>query len=212
LIEAVKAKIEKDKYTFAVFLSPTGTGLKIIVVIPDKTDLHENVFYALEKYYLSKYELTIDKTCKDVCRLMFLTVDENVFINKNAVLFDPEINVDADFAFLIEQLNKKVEFKEGTRNDYVFKLATNCSKSGISKNDAEKRIIQKFSESDFLQDEIKLIVNSAFGYPQNAPKNQIISPLEKKEKSLSKLQLVGRYIKTNWVRRLVLNTQVQCVV
>jgi predicted P-loop ATPase len=208
-IEAVKAEIEKDQYTFAVFLSPTGTGLKIIVVIPDKTDLHENVFYALEKYYLSKYRLTIDKTCKDVCRLMFLTIDENVFINKNAVLFDPEKNVDADFLFLIEQLNKNVQFKEGTRNDYVFKLATNCSKSGISKNDAEKRIIQKFSENDFLQDEIKTIVNSAFNYPQNAPKNQIISPLEKKEKSLSKLQLVGRYIKSKYEIRL---NEVSCKV
>ena len=44
-----KQKLTKDKYTYSVFVSPSGNGLKVIVKIPQDVENHINYFIALEK-------------------------------------------------------------------------------------------------------------------------------------------------------------------
>ena len=52
MLEA-KQKLTKDKYTYSVFISPSGNGLKVLVKIPQDVDNHVNYFIALEKYFES---------------------------------------------------------------------------------------------------------------------------------------------------------------
>jgi hypothetical protein len=66
-----------------IFISPSGTGLK--VVVPYDTVKFPTLlsFYELaELYFLRKYNITIDKSCKNVDRACFLCHDPEVFINQ----------------------------------------------------------------------------------------------------------------------------------
>jgi len=69
---SAKQKISKDKYTYSVFVSPSGNGLKVLVKIPKDVENHINYFLSLEKYYDSKY---FDKTCKNISRVCYESYD-----------------------------------------------------------------------------------------------------------------------------------------
>jgi predicted P-loop ATPase len=86
-IKAYKDLLYNDPYTFCGFDSPTGTGLKLIVKIPLEKDQHKIFFFELEKYYKKQYQIKIDPVCKDVCRLCFVSFDENLFLNEKSELF-----------------------------------------------------------------------------------------------------------------------------
>jgi predicted P-loop ATPase len=85
-LKDLKEKICGDIYTYACFISPSGTGIKAIVkIVPE---FHLESFEALAAYYAVKYGAIMDAKCKDVGRLMYLSYDENLFINENAMVFD----------------------------------------------------------------------------------------------------------------------------
>ena len=80
-----RIKLEKDKFTFCCFLSPSGNGLKLIVKIDP--DNHEASFQALKRYYSNQFNLEIDRKCKDVGRCMFVSYDENLYFNPDSMVF-----------------------------------------------------------------------------------------------------------------------------
>lgn len=88
---AVKWKLAHDiPEIYALWLSPSGNGLKGLLRIPDDlihTDSDfKKAFSQIEKY-LSVYDVTIDKACKDVRRLCFVGCDADIFINTDAPAF-----------------------------------------------------------------------------------------------------------------------------
>lgn len=85
----VKKYLIMDQFTYACFLSPTGTGVKVIVKIDP--DSHEASFIGLKRYYRTTYNLEIDPKCKDVGRAMFLSYDENLYFNQDSLIFPTEI-------------------------------------------------------------------------------------------------------------------------
>ncbi|MBI4929439.1 MAG: PriCT-2 domain-containing protein [Bacteroidetes bacterium] len=98
-----KEIFRNDVFTFATFISPSGTGVKVIVkVSPEK---HSESFLLLKKFYAEKYGLKLDEKCKDVSRLMFLSHDKNIFVNPNSVLFD-SVSRDVEKIILHIEKNK----------------------------------------------------------------------------------------------------------
>jgi hypothetical protein len=84
-LQAAKNVLQKDKYSFAAFLSPTGTGLKLLVRIEP---LHnKEVYEALEEYYKTNYSLQLDTSCKNVSRAMFISYDEHLYHNSKSEIF-----------------------------------------------------------------------------------------------------------------------------
>lgn len=81
-LQAAKENICADKFVLSVFISPSGTGLKVFIRI-DETK-HAECFTALQNYYESEYGLVIDKACKDISRLCFVSYDKETYINLNA--------------------------------------------------------------------------------------------------------------------------------
>lgn len=206
-IESVINQLKKDKYTFAVFLSPTGTGIKIIVKINDEIKQHEFNFLELEKYYFKNYNLQIDKSCKDVTRLMYLSFDDNLFINENALLFNSELINEQLFNELITELNKKESFNEGNRNNYIFKLASKCSKSGLSILFTKTNIIEKFKNADFGELEISNSINSAFNNSNNLPKDIVKTHKEHN----SKLSIIENFINSKYeLRNNIISNKIEC--
>ncbi len=88
LIDADHTKeiIKSDPYTFATFLSASKTGLAVIVRIG--ADRHLDSYYGLEKYYMDKYGIVIDKRCKDVSRARFASCDHDLFVNHSSTIFE----------------------------------------------------------------------------------------------------------------------------
>ena len=80
-----RKKIEEDLFTFAVFTSPSGNGLKVLVRIPksDKED-HKLYFKGLQKHFNSEY---FDEKCSNVSRVCFESFDPKTFINYDSIEF-----------------------------------------------------------------------------------------------------------------------------
>jgi hypothetical protein len=75
---------------FALWLSPSGKGLKGLLRIPDDFIHNDGDFkkaYAQLDAYLSAYDVQIDRACKDVRRMCFVGSDKNIYINENAPAF-----------------------------------------------------------------------------------------------------------------------------
>ena len=83
-LSEAKEIFKQDKYTLAVFVSPSGNGLKVLVQINGAE--HLNSFLWLENYYKATYQLAPDQSGKDVTRACFLSHDADLFLNLNSAV------------------------------------------------------------------------------------------------------------------------------
>ena len=84
-LAALKALLVKDQHVLAVFISPSGNGLKVLLRIPPDSARHKDAFLAAHKYFQWNYSVEIDQACKDLVRLCFLSHDPDIHINPAAV-------------------------------------------------------------------------------------------------------------------------------
>lgn len=161
--------LQKDKYSFAVFLSPSGKGIKVIVKIPANAQMHVGIFRQLSAYYQKEYSLKVDEQCKDVTRLMFLSYDPNLFVNEGSATWT-EVNKEAAFEDVLDKISQKEKFEPGKRNPFVFKLACECYKAGIVIEKTISDITLRFASADFTATEIETTVKSAYNHKQNTNK------------------------------------------
>tara|TARA_R110000803_G_scaffold115465_1_gene183971 strand:+ start:347 stop:2758 length:2412 start_codon:yes stop_codon:yes gene_type:complete len=176
-----KERLTKDKFTFSVFISPSGNGLKVIVKIPSDAENHINYFIALEGYYNSKY---FDKTCKNISRVCYESYDPLIFINENSSQWEevaefeykefsssdtPTIPITDEnkiVEILVKWWKKKYPMTEGQRNQNVYILAMAFNDYGVSISLAGY-ILNKYATKDFSQTEIKRTIDSAYSNRQN---------------------------------------------
>lgn len=172
-----KENLTKDQYTYSVFISPSGNGLKVLVKIPANSDNHINYFNSLQKYYDSPY---FDKMCKNVSRVCYESYDPLIFINKNSQLWDtiaepeykevdkyndpPTIPISDEnkiVEILVKWWEKKYPMVEGQRNQNCYVLAMAFNDYGINKSLAGY-ILNRYATSDFTQAEINRTIDSAY--------------------------------------------------
>tara|TARA_B100000212_G_scaffold52531_1_gene34344 strand:+ start:1768 stop:4176 length:2409 start_codon:yes stop_codon:yes gene_type:complete len=172
-----KEKLIKDKYTFCVFISPSGNGLKVLVRIPNDAENHVNYFKSLENYYNSPH---FDKTCKNISRVCYESFDPLIYINEDSRLWEkieePEyrevsINIDSPTIpitdenkivdILVKWWTKKYPMIEGQRNHNVYVLAMAFNDYGINKNLAQY-VCNQYATRDFNEQEISTTINSAY--------------------------------------------------
>lgn len=113
-----------DPYTYSCFISPSGTGVKVIVKIMPNKESHENTFHFLSKYYFDTYGLEMDKKCKDISRLCFLSYDPDLFVNEQSKVFTITNNSDNEVSSQKESCSSDV-------SDEVEKIIARIEKSGI---------------------------------------------------------------------------------
>ena len=95
--------LQKDKFITALWLSPSGLGLKGIVRINSDVNKHKYVFNALRIYFLDKYNIELDKSGSDVSRLCFSSWDENLFYNKNSEIFVDSLEIEENTVVKFEK-------------------------------------------------------------------------------------------------------------
>lgn len=76
-----------DPHVVAAFVSPSGTGIKIIFRVPVPTDAmqHQKNFNAVRVHVASVYRAQVDEGAKDVARLCFVSHDPAAFYNPDAM-------------------------------------------------------------------------------------------------------------------------------
>lgn len=178
-MDAVRDTLEADKYTHALFLSPSGNGFKVIVRVPSDIDNHKNHFDSLAKYYDSEY---FDRGCSDICRVCYESHDPDIFVNDASEVYAdllvreqytfqekpaefPITNEAEIFSRLIKWLDGSgTYFVSGQRNQYIFKLSSACCRFGITQSSAEY-LMQRFVEESFDSAELNTTISQ--GYKAN---------------------------------------------
>lgn len=175
-IEEAKDRATLAPYTLAAFISPRGTGLKIIVQVNTDVAEHGLAFQQVADYYAQALNEEVDPSGKDCSRLCFMSWDPDAWYNDEAQVFSvsvksPEqkatksvLSDDDIFENLIKFTNNKLTYQNGSRNAYIHLLACNCNRSGLSQSFAESKIRSGF---DLDPKEIAATVNSAYKHNEN---------------------------------------------
>lgn len=84
-IGEIRNKLAASPYLFALFSSPTLTGLKAVFRVPGSLETHAQSFLSVEAHVFDMTGAVMDKACRDVARLCFVSFDPDAFINKNCL-------------------------------------------------------------------------------------------------------------------------------
>lgn len=189
-LQTAFAIISKISYTSLCFISPSGNGLKVFVEVSTELEHHDIAYLQVQKYYEDATGLKADPSCKDVTRLCFMSHDPNAcrtiqnekfivalpqFIqeqqSQTPTVIAPVVPIekaepeDLNITFLFNQqiqfTNQKASYTDGNRNNYIYLLASNCNRVGLSQSDTEILCTQHF---DLSEREIKTAVNSAYSH------------------------------------------------
>jgi len=164
-----------DKYTYSVFISPSGDGLKVLVKIPPEIENHRDYFLGLKDYYNSD---NFDTSCINESRVCYLSSDETIFINEGSSTFKtkglkkeykpPVLEVSKeilDTNIIIKGLYKwwqdRYGLIDGERNRNVYILSMAFNEFGIPEIEA-KNFCSQFSHKGFDINEINSSLESAY--------------------------------------------------
>ncbi len=189
-LQTAFAIICKISYTSLCFISPSGNGLKVFVEVSTELEHHDIAYLQVQKYYEEAIGLKADPSCKDVTRLCFMSHDPNAYRtiqNEKFIVALPQFiqeqqsqtptaiapvvpieqaePEDLNITFLFNQqiqfTNQKASYTDGNRNNFIYLLASNCNRVGLSQSDTEILCTQHY---DLSEREIKTAVNSAYSH------------------------------------------------
>lgn len=180
-LQQCKTKIRLDDFVFASFISPSGNGIKIFVKVSSVAEYHKETFLKLQRYFEDLLEVEIDKSGKDITRLCFFSYDPEMYLNTGAEIFAPgsdenqqNLHIDKQktknekqfsndpqliYEHTVRFTENKVRFEEGNRNNFVFALANNLNRKGISESMALGFILADYN---YNQQEVMTAVKSAY--------------------------------------------------
>jgi len=175
-MNAKKDEIAKDPYTYSVFISPSGNGIKVLVKIPCDVTKHKSYFQALEKYYDCE---EFDITCKNVSRVCYESFDPQIVICEDSEIWSEESKEElvpytqesratlklTDSNETIRRLKVWWEKEYGMvakqRNNNLFVLAKTLCEFGIDKSDATF-VVLGYDPNPKNQVENKITIDSAY--------------------------------------------------
>jgi hypothetical protein len=168
--------LEKNPHFILLFTSPSGNGTKGVVRIPKATkETHPKYFSAFQKQFDFDYW---DKSCSNVDRVCFESFDPEIYVNENAVIFEPQL-IDTGYSNhekvaiipitdedkIIDKIMNfgwKKDFVEGERNAFVFDLAGSFCEYGITQSTAEGYIFNNVVIGNFSENETITTIKSAY--------------------------------------------------
>ena len=89
-LSQMKDIVNKSPYVFFSAQSVSGKGLLALIYLDGTIEDFKPHFYALERYFKDK-GIIIDKQCKNVNRLRFVTMDNNPYVNGHALIYKGKI-------------------------------------------------------------------------------------------------------------------------
>ncbi|HQS23743.1 MULTISPECIES: DUF3987 domain-containing protein [Sediminibacterium] len=179
--------IAEIPYTFLCFISPSGNGLKVFIEVNTDIEHHDTAYLQVQQFYEEATGLKADPSCKDITRLCFMSYHPGLYKNIRNEKFkvqlpetkmqepvrettetisplqqsEPEEDLNTAFIFnqQIQFTNQKSQYTDGNRNNYIYRLASNCNRAGLSQSDVELLCTQHF---DLPEREILEAIKSAY--------------------------------------------------
>jgi hypothetical protein len=84
-ILTAREQLQTDQYVLACFLSPSGTGLKVLFRIPKDPSCHKEAWQSAAKHIKKLTDLKVDRSGKDLARLCFVSYDPDLYRNPTAI-------------------------------------------------------------------------------------------------------------------------------
>ena len=173
--ESFDSIMQKKEYIYAAFISPTATGVKVLVRIPENIKDHGDYYLSLSDYFGLP---TIDEKCKNISRGCYLSHDPNMYFNHDSPIFykllpKKEVKYEKQQARnpyyvnsddkIIDRLLKQHshEFSKGNRNNACYILACEFNRFGISELLAIVNMLQ-FVGDGFSESEVRRTIQSAY--------------------------------------------------
>jgi predicted P-loop ATPase len=222
-----KEVVKKSKLCYACFISPSGKGLKILVNVNSDKENHKTAFLQLQSHFEKLLNVEIDKSGKDITRLCFVSFDPEIYINKDAETFKSSVELKSLQDIYCDALQftvKKESYTEGNRNNFIFLLANNLNRKGVSLTDALNLILSEYKYNDAeVTTTIKSAYNNFSEHGQNqhpqVTKEKTSKPANKEERptktkksfTANKFVLAQEYIKKHFViRRNIVTQEYEC--
>ncbi|UAM97253.1 hypothetical protein K8354_13115 [Polaribacter litorisediminis] len=106
-ITTLKETICKDARVKLAFISPSGTGLKVVFKLSNpiaSLKEYSNFYQIFSRSFAKQYVLEnyVDFSTSDATRICFLSYDENVYYNNNATNLEVDFYSDTMFPFIDE--------------------------------------------------------------------------------------------------------------
>jgi len=108
-VQQSKSLLATDEFVFAVWVSPSGDGLKALIRITNP-ERHRDHFRALKSYFDKSYGLDVDESGINESRACFESYDPDVIINSDSKKFG---------AFQSEMAELQVAKQDGIATDYM---------------------------------------------------------------------------------------------
>lgn len=164
-MQADRAKLQADKHCLAVWISPSGKGLKMLVRIPETVEDSEykNYFNAIEQHFDNPH---FDTNTKDIARACFVSYDPDLFINWDALTWTEQkalsmpppqqnpapkptsLTTNEVFNKLVNEREcKALNWTKGNWNTAVYNLACRCNDYNIPQHEAEG-LIWNYADKD----------------------------------------------------------------
>ena len=173
--ESFDTIMQKKEFIYAAFISPTGTGVKVLVRIPEIIKDHGDYYLSLADYFGLD---SIDEKCKNISRGCYLSYDPNLYHNPDAPVFykllpKKEVKYEKQQARnpyyvnsedkIIDRLVKQHEheWSEGNRNNACYYLACELNRFGISEATAVS-VMLRYVEEGFPEWEMRRTTQSAY--------------------------------------------------
>ena len=149
--EKVKRDVMSLPYVFYSSLSCRGEGVFCYVYWDVKKDFLK-IWYALEKEFKEKFNIIIDRNCKDITRLRFISYDSNTLIKKDVEMFSDEYDKIETIAEMSADIIDDKNFKADDGFTYmaIHHLISNCN-------------YRANTYSDWLQDGFRLATFGEYG-------------------------------------------------
>lgn len=157
--DSLRKKLLADNYIYSLFDSPTNTGLKGIVKIP--TIDHLGSFIALENYFLEKYKIQIDRSCKNISRRFFVSYDKDLYLNKDSEIFAEIAHEEKEYKEFSKEIDKDIfreavnsipgKSKDDGKRSYYLNIIWAC-KTVLGDSEAYTVGEKLLSSSDMIKD------------------------------------------------------------
>jgi hypothetical protein len=199
----LKETLKSNNLIMAVWISPSGNGLKALVKIPviENDNEYKHIFKQLKELFP-----LIDVSGSDISRLCFESYDPDIYINLDSDMFIPtvlektfELNdigvltnlplIDGNEIanFLIKWFKGK--FDSSNRNSSLFKLAIAFNDFGVQRSICSNYLLS-YTQKDFNEKEIEALINSAYKNTSNFGTKHFED--KKKKKVIENLVFGGR--------------------
>jgi len=168
-----RTKIKEDPHTFALFTSPSGDGLKVLVRIPSEPENHKGYFKELQIHYDCKY---FDQSCSNISRVCYESYDPELYYNEVSQVWtkrteevkldgvdSPVLRLTSENRIIANLLKwfEKIGTTKGNRNANLFKLAMSFNDFGVGRGEAVATL-KGFAQADFTENEIENLIGSAY--------------------------------------------------